>query len=58
MINFNSLFFSPYVSGLRKYDEALEKGRQGEDCEIIYDRCQQYMNKLPKIFTGYWDFTF
>lgn len=41
----------PFVKGLEKYDDAAEKGRNGEDCALYYDECQaSSLNKLPKFF--------
>ena len=45
------LLFRPFVKGLEKYEDAAEKGRNGEDCALYYDECQaSSLNKLPKFF--------
>ena len=39
------------MKGLEKYEDAAEKGRNGEDCALYYDECQaSSLNKLPKFF--------
>jgi len=41
----------PFVRGLEKYEDAAEKGRNGEDCALYYDECQaSSLDKLPKFF--------
>ena len=42
--------FSPFVKGLEKYDDAVQQGRNGEDCALYYDECQYSLNKMPKFF--------
>jgi len=41
----------PFVNGLEKYEDAAERGRNGEDCALYYDECQvSSLDKLPKFF--------
>lgn len=41
---------SPYVRGLSKYDDAVQRGANGEDCALYYDDCPYTLDKLPKFF--------
>lgn len=40
----------PFVKGLEKYDDAAQRGRNGEDCALYYEECQYSLDKLPKFF--------
>jgi len=40
----------PYVKGLEKYEDAVQRGRNGEDCALYYDKCQYSLDRLPKLF--------
>ena len=45
------VYFRPFVNGLEKYEDAAERGRNGEDCALYYDECQvSSLDKLPKFF--------
>ena len=37
------LNFSSSIEGLDKYAEAIAAGLNGEDCDLKYDQCSQYM---------------
>jgi hypothetical protein len=41
---------SPFVKGLSKYDDAVQRGANGEDCALYYDDCPYALDKLPKFF--------
>lgn len=41
---------SPYVKGLSKYDDAVQRGANGEDCALYYNECPYTLDKLPKFF--------
>ena len=43
-------YVSPFVKGLSKYDDAVQRGANGDDCALYYDDCPYALDKLPKFF--------
>jgi hypothetical protein len=50
IISFFVKTVSPYVKGLSKYDDAVQRGANGDDCALYYDECPYALDKLPKFF--------
>ena len=50
-LNLTPIFFcSPYVNGLERYEDAIQRGSNGDDCALYYEECPYSLVKLPKFF--------